>query len=358
MIFGSDNQSGASPQVLKAITDAYSGTSDDAYGDDSYCAKATETFKQVFETDVSVFYVVSGTAANTLALSAMLKPWEGVICHHQAHILLDESSGPALFTGGAALLPVPSKNLKLTPSALTSMLERLPNEPPHNIRPGAISVSQASECGQIYSVNEIHSLCAVAKSADLLVHMDGARFANAVAELGCKPADITWRAGVDVLCLGATKNGAVAAEAIIFFNHDLAEDFNYRLKRTGHLVSKGRLFGAQFQAWLQGDHWLTLAGDANRAAVYLRECLNTLEGIRPAFDCQSNESFVILKKERYDNLLKEGVSMYSWYLDTLPPEIEIQEDEVLARMVTSFTTKNSEIDRFVQLWLSYDRTDK
>ena len=347
MIFGSDNQAGASAQVIQALSDAFTNTSEAAYGEDSYCTKAVDALKEVFGTDLCAYFVVSGTAANTLALSSMVKPWDGIICHHQAHILLDESSGPALITGGAGLLPVPSKSLRVTPNALSSMLATLPNDPPHNIRPKVLSISQANECGQVYSADEVSALCDTARQHGLSVHMDGARFANAVAALGCHPADITWKAGVDVLCLGATKNGAVAAEAVVFFDQALAEDFDFRLKRSGHLVSKARLFGAQFLAWLQDAHWLDLARTANGTAEYLRECIERTDGLRLAFDTQSNECFIVLQKKLYDDLISAGVAMYSWYLDALPADVELADGEILARMVTSFVTQQEEVDRFV-----------
>lgn len=346
VIFGSDNQAGASAQVLEAINEAYRGTAS-SYGSDDYCKEAVEALKERFDTDLTAFFVVSGTAANTLALSTMVQPWDGMICHHQAHILLDESSAPALITGGASMLPVPSRALKITPAELSRMLTRIPNDPPHNIRPAALSVSQASECGQVYTPGELQELCGTARAAGLAVHMDGARFANAVAALDCEPADITWKAGVDALCLGATKNGAIAAEAVIFFDQKLAQNFDYRLKRTGHLVSKGRLFGAQFLAWLRDDHWLDLAARANAAAQALRDGIAASSGIRLAFDSQSNESFVILDKDLYAELVKAGVSMYSWYPDALPDDVAMGDNEMLARLVTSFTTRKDEVDEFL-----------
>lgn len=357
MIFGSDNQAGASARVLEEINKAYSTTAA-SYGTDDYCVAAVEALQECFDTDLSAFFVVSGTAANTLALSTMVNPWDGIICHHQAHILLDESSAPALITGGASMLPVPSKKLKITPSDLSTMLGRLPSDPPHNIRPAVLSVSQANEGGQVYTEAELGALCGTAHNAGLSVHMDGARFANAVAALDCRPADISWSAGVDALCLGATKNGAIGAEAIIFFNKDLAKDFGYRLKRTGHLVSKGRLFGAQFLAWLRDDHWLELAAMANAAAQSLREGINTTDGIRLAFDSQSNESFVILDKRLYEKLLEAGVSMYNWYLDALPGHVELADGEIVARMVTSFATQKSEVDKFLSTCRTLSRNQQ
>ena len=349
MFFGSDNQAGASDQVLKAITEAYQGGAHDAYGADSYTDTAAAAVSEMFDTEAEVFFVSSGTAANMLALSAMVEPWDGVVCHHQAHILLDESTGPALFTGGAAMLPVPDRTARLTAAQLDDMMKRLPSDVPHNIRARTFSLTQANECGQVYTVDEVRALNDVAKSHGLRVHMDGARFANAVAALDVHPSEVTWKAGVDVLCLGASKNGAVAAEAVVFFDRSLATDFEYRMKRTGHLTSKARLYGAQFSAWLANDHWLDLARHANAMADSLRHAINELDCVRLAFDCQSNESFVIFDKGLFATLTKAGVSMYDWYPNALPEDRPISDDEQLARMVTSFATTQDEIDSFVAL---------
>lgn len=345
MIFGSDNQSAASLSVLKGLIEAFT-VPGEAYGSDAYCKAAEEALKSTFGTDLSAFFVVSGTAANSLALASMAKPWQGIICHHQAHIILDESSAPALFTGGASLLPVPTKQLKLEPASLREMLERLPSDRPHNIEPRVLSLSQASECGQVYSPPEVETLSAVAGQAGLLVHMDGARFANAVAALKCDPGDVSWRAGVDVLTLGATKNGAVAAEAIVFFNKNLAEDFDFQLKRSGHLVSKGRFFGAQFVPWLAEGHWLQLATTANEMALSLRARVETQPEMRLAFETQSNETFVFMQRQLFDGLIAAGASMYGWYPDALPPDVNAGEGEVLVRLVTSFATTGDEITDF------------
>ncbi|MFW2335457.1 threonine aldolase family protein [Ilumatobacter sp.] len=345
MIFGSDNQAGASERVLAAITEAYR-CHDDAYGDDHHTAAANEVLRATFDTDLEAYFVSSGTAANMLALSAMVQPWDGVICHHQAHVLLDESTGPSLFTGGAAMMPVPERDVRLNPQAVESMLGRLPADAPHNVRARALSITQANECGQVYAADEIAALTAVARHANLRVHLDGARFANAVAALDVHPGDLTWRAGVDVMCLGATKNGAVAAEAIVFFDRSLADDFGYRLKRTGHLTSKARLYGAQFVAWLADDHWLDLARHANAAAERLRRELADLPGIRLAWACQSNETFVLVDRPLFESLTAAGVSMYEWYPDALPADERIGDDELLARMVTSWATSDAEVDAF------------
>jgi threonine aldolase len=277
----------------------------------------------------------------------MVQPWDGVVCHHQAHILLDESTGPSLFTGGATLLPIPDRTVRMTAAQLAEMLPRLPNDAPHNVRPRALSITQANECGQIHSVAEVGALAAIARESGLRVHMDGARFANAVASLDVHPSEITWKAGVDVLCLGASKNGAVAAEAVVFFDDSLAVDFDYRLKRTGHLTSKTRLYGAQFEAWLADDHWLDLARVANAAAARLRAEIASLDGARLAWACQSNETFVIFDRVVFDRLIAAGVSMFEWYPNAAPDDVAIGDDEVLVRMVTSFATTDEHIDALV-----------
>lgn len=346
VMFGSDNQAGATPQVLEAIAAAYAGAAG-AYGDDAFTEAGVEALRETFETDLDAVFVSSGTAANMLALAAMVQPWEGIVCHHQAHILLDESTGPAMFTGGAAVLPLPERNLRMTAADVAEFMDRHPNGPPHNIRPTALSLTQANECGQVATVAEVTDIAAVAHERGLAVHMDGARFANAVAALDVHPADLTWRAGVDVLCLGASKNGAVAAEAIVFFDRSLATDIDHRLKRTGHLTSKGRLYGAQFTAWLADDHWLDLGHQANGAAVSLRSAIDVLPGVRLAWPSQSNESFVVIDRPLFGALLDAGVSMYEWYPNALPAGDELADDEVLARLVTSFATSSDDIDAFV-----------
>jgi len=346
MIFGSDNQAGASETVLEGMMDAYRQSAP-AYGRDPLCHAAVEKLKETFDTDLSAFFVISGTAANTLALSALVKPWEGVICDHQAHILMDESSAPSTATGGATLLPIPSDEARISLSAFEAHFEQLPKNYPHNVRPAALSLSQANEVGQVYSVDDVKGLVGSAKERGLRVHMDGARFANAVAALACHPADISWRAGVDVLCLGATKNGAVAAEAVIFFDKELAKDFQFRIKRSGHLVSKGRLFGAQFLSWLEEDHWLDLARSANRTAEALRQSLATLPGVRLAFPTQSNELFAIVPKALFKKLTGAGATLFPWPLHALPHTVKVSDDEMLVRLVTSFATTDEEVAAFI-----------
>ena len=255
MNFASDNGAGVAPDILEAIS-ASSRVNAPAYGADDYSQRATAMLSEVFETKVEAFLVATGTAANALALSALARPWEAVFCHEEAHIHDDECSAPEFFTGGAKLVGIPGEGGKLTPRALAETLERFPRGLVKSAQPGALSLSQATEAGTIYGVDEIAALSRTARAAGVRTHMDGARFANALVSLGVSPADMTWRAGIDALSFGATKNGALACEAVVFFDPALARTFAYLRKRAGHTLSKGRFLGAQMEAYLTGGLWL------------------------------------------------------------------------------------------------------
>ena len=244
--------------------------------------------------DLDAFFVATGTAANALALSCMVKPWETILCHDQSHVILDESTAPEFFAGGARVRGISRGDERLEACHLEAYFRSGYVEEPHNSRAAAVSVAQASENGIVHTPAELTALCETAHRHGLHVHMDGARFSNAVASLGCAPADVTWRAGVDVLTLGATKNGALAAEAVIFFRKELAAEFIHRRKRSGHLLSKGRLFGAQFVGWLERGHWLELARHANKKAAELAEGIAAVPGIRVVRPAQANEIFVVM----------------------------------------------------------------
>lgn len=342
MIFGSDNMVGASAHVLAAIQAANAGQAP-SYGADPWCEAAERELAHVFERAVRVFFVNTGTVANSLALSALVPPWGAVLCQRDAHILADESSAPEFFTGGARLIPLAAHEGKLTPAVLA---ERLANSghPPHNTVPRAISITQANERGLVYTPDEVGAIAQVARTHGLRLHMDGARFANAIAALGCTPADVTWRAGVDVLCLGASKNGALMAEAIVFFDTSLAQDFAYRVKRAGQMAAKGRFFGAQFGAWLKDGHWLTLARQANAVAQVLGEGLAAVPGVRIVWPVQANEVFVALPKTLAARLRDQGAVFYDWPADTLPPTERLAHDECLVRLVTSFASTRAQAE--------------
>jgi len=345
MNFGSDNQSGVSPRILDALVAASSGTAA-PYGNDTWTQQAEQAIARVFDHDVKAFFVATGTAANCLALSALAQPWNAILCHAQAHLISDESTAPEFFTGGARLLPIATDSGKITPAALRATLKRLPDARPHSVKPSALSLAQATENGLVYTPAELKALSEVAHEHGLHVHMDGARFANAVAALGCTPAEMTVHAGIDVLSFGASKDGALAAEAVVFFTPALAEGFDYRRKRAGQLVSKGRLFGAQFNAWLQDDHWLELAGQANHAAQVLAATLQAHADIRLAWPVQANEVFVVMPKALMERLLAAGVQCYDWYPDSLPASMPLGADEVPVRFVTAWSSSDQQLDAF------------
>ncbi len=339
---------GASPQILDALI-AANATPERSYGADRFTLDAERRLAEVFDHELRAFFVTSGTAANSLALSALAQPWNGILCHPHAHILEDECSAPEFFTGGARLIPVADSASKITVADLKQTLERLPSDAPHNVTPAVLSISQASECGLVYTPQEIAALAEIARSRALSLHMDGARFANAVASLGCTPAELTWKSGVDVLCLGASKNGALAAEAVIFFDPAHAVNFPSRRKRGGHLVAKGRFLGAQFGGWLRNDHWLELARTANMRAAELAEGLARILHVRLVWPTEANEVFAILPKSMDARLRAAGCYYYAWNRARLPPGESIASEEVFVRLVTSFATTVDDVAAFLDV---------
>jgi threonine aldolase len=345
MQFGSDNQTGASAQVLEMITTANTGHTH-GYGHDEWTQRAVEALRETFQCDLEAFFVATGTAANVLALSCLVQPWEVILCHHQSHLMIDESTAPEFFTGGARLIGLALGDGKLNPQHLSEYFQSAGLDVPHNPQARALSITQATESGLVYTPGELAELTATARHHKLSVHMDGARFSNALATLGCTPADITWKAGVDILCLGATKNGCLAAEAVIIFNRALSEQFIQRRKRSGHLLSKGRFFGAQMLGWLKDDHWLGLARHANAQAARLANELATIPEVHIVWPTQANEVFVVMPKQMASQLQAAGAEFYEWYREALPRDMVIQDDEVFVRLVTSFATQDSHVHDF------------
>ncbi|PCJ57467.1 MAG: threonine aldolase [Planctomycetota bacterium] len=349
MQFGSDNHTGASSQVLEMMVSANTGYTA-GYGNDDWTMQAVVALRKVFECDLEAFFVPTGTASNSLALSCMVQPWETIICHEHAHIYLDESTAPEFFTGGARLKAIAKGVGKISADLLNDYyINSAGVDFPHNSRVGALSITQASELGQVYTPEEIKSLSEIAKEHNINFHMDGARFANAVAHLNCTPAELTWKSGVDVLCLGATKCGALCAEAVIFFNKELSENFIHRRKRTGHLISKGRIFGSQFVGWLKNDHWLDLATHANAHAQKLAADLSSVEEIQLAWPVEANEIFVIISKKLFKVLKEAGGEFYEWYDEALPLGRTLKEDQMLIRLVTSFATEDQHRIDFINV---------
>jgi threonine aldolase len=348
MDFASDNAAGASKPILEALL----ATNDDfcpAYGADRHTAEAERALSAVFERDVASFLVATGTGANALALGAITPPWGAVFCHEHAHIIDDECGAPEMFSAGAKLVGIPGAIGKIIPAALRDTLARFPRGLVKQVQPAAISLSQATECGTIYSCAEIAELAAIAHEAGLSVHMDGARFANSLIALGCSPAAMTWKAGVDVLSFGATKNGALACEAVVFFNPRRAENFAYQRKRGGHTLSKGRFLGVQMCAYLKDGHWLDLARHANACAARLEEGLRQLSGVRIPWPRQVNEVFAILPRRADAALKAAGARYYDWGARSLSPQEAPRDDEVFVRLISSFATKPADVDRFVAI---------
>lgn len=306
MYFKSDNTAAVAPQIMSALAEANQGFAA-AYGDDPWTQKLQSAFSELFARDVRVFPVATGTAANALALATLVPPWGAVVTHEEAHIVRDECGAPEFMTHGARLMCTREPQAKLTVQGLHNLLDSLPLSV-HTVQPRALSITQATELGTVYDPEEIGALSSAAHERGLRVHMDGARFANAVAHLACHPADITWRAGIDVLSFGATKNGAMAAEAVVFFDDALIADFEFRRKRAAHLFSKMRYLSVQLLAYLQDDLWLQLARHANALASRIGHAAGR-QLLQPV---QSNEVFIQLGAPAIDELRQMGFAFYDW----------------------------------------------
>jgi threonine aldolase len=330
MNFRSDNTASAAAEIMAALTSVNDGPAA-GYGEDPWSRKLDETFSALFERDVRVFTVASGTAANSIALASVTPPWGSIICHREAHIECDECGAPEFFSGGAKLVLVDGEAAKLTPDTLREGIARNARGI-HSVKPSAVSISQTTERGAIYEPDEVAALGAIAKAAGLALHMDGARFANAIAALGCKPGDVTWRAGVDLLSFGATKNGALAAEAIVCFDMDRAEEIARRRKRSGHLICKGRYPAAQLLAYLNDGLWLKLAGRANALAAKLGEAAAPFLSV----PVESNQVFMRLGADKLAKLRAAGADFY-----------DLGEGE--ARLVVSWNQPEADIDALSKL---------
>jgi threonine aldolase len=347
MNFASDNAAGVAPAILDALARVNVGHAL-GYGNDVETRRATARLAALFERDVAAYFVTTGTAANALALAQLSPPWGAVFCHREAHIATSEAGAPEFFGGGLKLVELDGEDGRIAPETLLAALEGPEWGGPHHVSPAVLSLTQATEAGTLYRPDEIAELAEIAHRHGMSVHMDGARFANAVARLGVSPAEASWRAGVDVLSFGATKGGAMAAEAIVFFDPAGAAGMDERRKRGGHLVSKHRFVAAQFEAFLAGGLWLDLARHANAMAARLADGLSRA-AIRPVWPVEANLVFGIFPADVHRRLTAAGASYYARRGIRLPGDAEIPPDGVLARMVTSFATTPEEVDRFVAL---------
>lgn len=328
MRFFSDNAAPVCSQVLEAL--ARANTIDTAYDGDRWSQQLDGAFSELFGTQVRALWVPSGTAANALALAALCPPHGSVICHRDAHIQNDECGAPEFYTHGAKLALAEGVGAKVTPESIAAVLDRV-QEGIHWVQPHAISITNASEYGLVYTPDQVAAISALAKTRGLDLHMDGARFANAVAHLGCTPGDVTWRAGVDVLSFGFVKNGGMSAEALIFFNTELADATLYRRKRAGLLLSKGRYLAAQLLAMLEGDLWLANARAANAGARLLAQAA----GNRLVHPVEANEVFLKASPDEAASLRALGFDFYDW----APGEI---------RLVTSWDQREDAIRPLAQ----------
>ena len=312
MNFASDNTSGAHPKVLQAISQVDAGPAM-PYGNDPVTQRAQDRLRAVFEHDRLAAYPLStGTAANALTLACLTPPWGAVYCHRDSHINTDECGAPEMFADGAKLIPLDGDDGKLTPQTVKAALAGHTPGFVHAVQPHVLALTQATEAGTLYTPEEVAALAEIAHAHGLKLQMDGARFANALVTLGCTPAEITWKAGVDVLAFGATKNGTLAAEAAVFFDPELAAGFEYRRKRAGHLFSKMRYLSAQLEAYLADDVWLLNAAHANDLASRLGEGLAALPGCRLLHPVQANEVFCELPADLADALAHDGFTFYRW----------------------------------------------
>ncbi len=311
--FASDNNAGICPEAWAALAGANAGHVT-AYGDDDWTRRAAELVRATFDADAPVYFVFNGTAANSLALAAICRNTDAVVCHANSHINVDECGAPEFFSGGAKVLTVETPDAKLTPEAVVARAVTPHDE--HASRPRALSLTQATEFGTVYTPDEIAALAQVAHDRRMRIHQDGARFANAVASLGCAPADIAQRAGVDVLCFGGTKNGLPFGEAIVFFDHALADEFARRRKQGGQLASKMRFLAAPWIAMLEGGAWLRHAAHANAMARRLGEAIETLPGVRLFTPVQANGVFAHLPLPVIARLRERGWHFYTYVGDT------------------------------------------
>ncbi len=332
--FCSDNVAGASPQILEALARAGEGAAM-PYGNDDLTRRVEARLREVFETDCAVFPVATGTAANALALSLMTPPFGAIYCHAAAHVNVDECGAPELYSGGAKLVGIDGPHGKLTPELLAAAITGAGDQ--HSVQPAAVSLSQATEAGTVYRPAEIAEIAELARARGLGLQMDGARFANALVTLDVSPAEATWKAGVDALAFGATKNGALAAEAVVLFKPELAESFLYRRKRGGHLFSKMRFLSAQLEAYLDGDLWLANARHANAMARRLAEGLSETPGVALLHTVEANEIFARLPEALAEGLTAAGFQFYRWG----SPE------HTKARLVTAFNTAEADVDAFL-----------
>lgn len=347
MFFASDNWAGAHPRIAAALN-AHNAGFVAAYGDSDLDKAVAQRFSEIFEREVAVFFVATGTAANSLSLTAYNKPGGITFCHRESHIVEDECGAPEYFTGGSRLKSIDGALGRIDPNALEQAIERFAGEFVHAGRPMAISITQSTEAGTVYGLDDIEAISKIASRYGLPLHMDGARFANALASLEATPAEMTWKRGVDILSFGGTKNGCWCAEAIVLFDLDRAKELAFLRKRAAQLFSKSRFIAAQFDAYFKDGLWMETAHHANAMAARLAAAIEDDESSKLAWLPQANEVFAVLDRKKAEQLLASGAAFYDWHM---PHGFEghIGENEGLYRFVTSFATTEKDVDRFAEL---------
>ena len=339
MNFGSDNASGVHPKIMQALVDANQGVAP-SYGRDPMTAEAIERVRDAFGApDAAVFLIGTGTGTNALALAQLCPPWGRIFCHRTAHIETSESGGPQWMAGGAQMALVEGDWGRMTPDTLRQRIAEYPQEDEHDGKNAVLSITNATEWGTVHQPSAVAALAEVARGVDMRVHMDGARFANALAATNATAGDMTWRAGVDVLSLGGTKVGCLALEAVVFFDPDQARDFSFRRMRAGHLWSKHRFLAAQMLAWLDGDLWLSLARHANSACAELASTLRAA-GHEPMAPVEANEIFVRMPRAEIERLRLAGLRAADW------PWLGDDATHGTVRFVTSWATTEAELKDF------------
>lgn len=347
MIFTSDNWAGAHPAISAALS-AHSNGFAPAYGASDLDLKVEQTFNEIFEQQVAVFFVGTGTAANSLALSAINRPGGVSFCHREAHVIADECGAPEFFSSGSRLVPVNGAEGKMDPATLEAEIARFPEGFVHGGQPMAITLTQATEAGTVYQSDEIREISRIAKIHGLPLHMDGARFANALVALDLTPAQMTVELGVDIVSFGGTKNGCWCAEALVFLNPDMAKQVPFIRKRAAQLFSKSRFIAAQFDAYFENNLWLDIARHANAMSARLQAGINSSGNARLAWQSPANETFPIVSKALAKQLTAKGAMFYEWS----PPRSGshlLGEEEIMLRLVTSFATTSEHVDQFIDL---------
>jgi threonine aldolase len=344
MRFASDNSGPVHPKIMAALAAANEGWAM-PYGNEDLTRAAAQKVRDAFEApDAAVYFVATGTAANALLLGTMTKPFQTIFCTPEAHIEEDECNAPEFYTGGAKLTLVESRSAKMDPDALAAALAEKSGGGVHGAQPGPVSLTQVTERGTVYSLKEIKSLCGIAKKHDVPVHLDGARFANAIAILGCTPAEMTWKAGVDAVSFGGTKNGCMGVEAAVIFDPALAWEFELRRKRGGHLFSKNRYLAAQMAGYLEHDLWLDMARAANAAGQALARAMKQIEGVDFLHEPAANMLYVAFPRAAHRRLKDAGAAYYMLGSPDGPGD-----EKVPARMVADWSCPEAHIEEFAAL---------